>query len=239
MGGIHSKPCNDMARDIWLWCATRHIWLSASHIPGRLNVQADLQSRRVNIDTEWMLKPLLFRRLCTLFFTPDIDLFASRLNHQLPKYVSWKPDPAAHAVDAYLLPWNNFRFYAFPPFSQIGRVLQKVHQDQAEGLLVVPNWPTQQWFPNVMSMLVARPLLLPPTVAPLQDSSAVHPLHQKMSLLVCHLSGDASKARAFRTAVQQSFCPHGDQRRSNSINPIYSSGSHTVVKGTSIHFRRL
>nr|KAG5688439.1 hypothetical protein BaRGS_001856 [Batillaria attramentaria] len=34
-------------------------------------------------------------------------------------------------------------FYAFPPFSVIPRVLQKVRRDRAEGVIVVPRWPTQ------------------------------------------------------------------------------------------------
>jgi hypothetical protein len=38
MGGSRSSLCNDMAREEWAWCMTRNIWLTASHIPGKLNV---------------------------------------------------------------------------------------------------------------------------------------------------------------------------------------------------------
>ncbi len=34
MGGIKSESCNDMASQIWEWCITKQIWLSACHIPG-------------------------------------------------------------------------------------------------------------------------------------------------------------------------------------------------------------
>ena len=45
MGGIKSIPCNDMATIIWEWCIQRNIWLSATHIPGSYNIQADKESR--------------------------------------------------------------------------------------------------------------------------------------------------------------------------------------------------
>ena len=46
-------------------------------------------------------------------------LFASRLKHQLPTYVSYKPDLNAYPVDAFSLVWKQFKFYCFPPFSCI------------------------------------------------------------------------------------------------------------------------
>ena len=60
---------------------------------------------------------------CTLKTT--IDLFASRLNAQIPRYVSWRPEPQCVAVDAFSIQWGNEVFYAFPPFALIPRVLQK------------------------------------------------------------------------------------------------------------------
>ena len=39
MGGIKSADCNNMARQIWLWCIEREIWLSACHIPGSMNIE--------------------------------------------------------------------------------------------------------------------------------------------------------------------------------------------------------
>ena len=31
---------------------------------------------------------------------PKIDLFASRLSHQLPQYFAWRPDPFSQRTDA-------------------------------------------------------------------------------------------------------------------------------------------
>ena len=59
-------------------------------------------SRLLNENTEWRLALLVFHKIVTLFkVTPEIDLFASALNHQVPKYISWNPDQEAFAVDAY------------------------------------------------------------------------------------------------------------------------------------------
>ena len=35
-------------------------------------------------------------------------------------------------------------FYAFPPSSVLGRVVQKIQEDMAQGILLIPNWSTQQ-----------------------------------------------------------------------------------------------
>ena len=43
--------------------------------------------------------------------------FASRLNAKVKKFVSWRPDPEACAVDAFTFDWGTQLNYAFPPFS--------------------------------------------------------------------------------------------------------------------------
>ena len=75
-----------------------------------------------------------------------MDLFASRLNAKLPRFYSWRPDPDAKIVDAFTVPWNQNMFYAFPPFCLVGKVLQKIVQEQATGIVVVPDWDTKAWF---------------------------------------------------------------------------------------------
>ena len=90
-----------------------------------------------------------------------MDLFASRLNFQLKPYVAYQPDPEAHAINAFHISWKGYTFYAFPPFSVVPRVLQKISVEEATGLLVVPHWPTQTWWPYLMNMLIDFLLMLP------------------------------------------------------------------------------
>ena len=51
-----------------------------------------------------------------------IDLFASRLSHQLPQYFAWKPDPFSQETDALQQIWGSQFLYAFPPFCLILQV---------------------------------------------------------------------------------------------------------------------
>ena len=141
-GGTKHK-CNQIARDIWLWCYNRGIWLSAAHLPGSQNVRADKESRTRHDNMEWVLDAQLFQKICDVFGKPEVDLFANRLNHQLDNYMSWKPDPQASAVDAMSVSWKDIYFYAFPPFNMILKVIQKIELEQSKGVLVVPCWPTQ------------------------------------------------------------------------------------------------
>ncbi|XP_052694156.1 uncharacterized protein LOC128172399 isoform X2 [Crassostrea angulata] len=118
------------AKNIWLWCDNKNILISAVHIAGKNNVTADYMSRSFSDSTEWKLNEKVFDELCRIFFYPDMDLFASRLNRQLENYISWFPDPFAFTSDAFSISWSDFKPYIFPPFSLIGRVLQKLEDDQ-------------------------------------------------------------------------------------------------------------
>lgn len=88
MGGMHSKSMDSLSKSIWEWCLERQIFLTAFHLPGSENIQADIGSRVFSDTTEWMLKKQIFQRLISHFFKHNINLFASRLNHQLRNYVS-------------------------------------------------------------------------------------------------------------------------------------------------------
>jgi len=59
--------------------------------------------------------------------------------------VAYQPDPEAFAIDAFTLSWESYLFYAFPPFSLIALALQKIQEEEATGLILVPKWPTQPW----------------------------------------------------------------------------------------------
>jgi hypothetical protein len=110
-----------LARQVWLWCIERNIWVTAAHVAGVANAvdYHDKASREFNDTTEWALHHEVFGQISQTFFLPEVDLFASRLNHKVEKYISWKPDPQAYAVDAFTQNWADMKFYAFPPFSLI------------------------------------------------------------------------------------------------------------------------
>ena len=237
MGGCKSRECNSITKDIWDWARERNIWLSAAHIPGSSNVDADQLSRNLNLNLEWMLSKPIFQRIVSLFGKPDIDLFASRLNAQVETYVSWRPQPMAKFVDAFSIDWSQFFFYAFPPFCLISRCVQKIIHDQASGILVIPRWTTQPFFTVVLSLLIEMPRVLKASaqnlIHPALDSP--HPLHQRLELLVCKLSGNPCKTQRFRQTLLKLSCSPGETVHTNSTKCTSTSGYSFVVKGHLIH----
>ena len=72
----------------WPWAEARNIHLSAVYLPGQLNLIADTLSRLINLDSEWMLNPSIFRHVCSTYSITNVDLFATRVNNQVPNFVS-------------------------------------------------------------------------------------------------------------------------------------------------------
>ena len=48
-----------------------------------------------------MISDVAFNQLKDLWGNPEVDLFASRLNKKLEKYVSWEPVPELFAMDSF------------------------------------------------------------------------------------------------------------------------------------------
>lgn len=82
--------------------------------------------------------------------------------------------------------------YTFPSFSIIDKVCQTIMVDRAGGVLIVPFWPTQNWYPLVMKLCLKPPYLIKPgkDVLILNNKPGTpHSLHKHLHLLVCHVSG--------------------------------------------------
>ena len=204
MGTSKSAMQNELTKSLWLWCLERNIWLTAVHIPGVDNIEADQQSRLSNTSTEWSLNKHVFQdAICKLGVTPDIDLFASRINYQLKPYVSFHPDPGAIAVNAFHMSWKQFQAYIFPPFCLISRILLP----KKKTTLILPSNP-----------------------------EATHALHPHLELILCLLSGNPPKVRAFQQLLPTLSHNRGDKGRSNNIDLTSKSGSSTVVRGKLIQF---
>ena len=107
------------------------------------NIIADSESRVMRDRSDWKLNPTVFRRIQDSLGPLEVDLFASRLTAQLPRYFSWHPDPQAEATDALLQDWRHLRGYANPPWNLVGRVLAKAREQEATLVLVAPIWPAQ------------------------------------------------------------------------------------------------
>ena len=176
MGGTHSHTLAKMLCSLCQWCLRRGIVLSAEHLPGSQNAIADRESQTFHSSAEWQLHKTVFQNILTLLGQCQVDLFATCLN-QLPQYVSCRPDPSAMATDAFQVCWTNLDAYAFPPFSLVGRCLQKVRPEQSTLIVVAPVWPAQAWYPLLLELLLQHPVLLPSHPYLLRDPfGQPHPL---------------------------------------------------------------
>lgn len=242
MGGMASFQMDKLAKQIWSWCLRRNIFLSAVHLPGKSNVKADFYSRNFSDSTEWMLKKEIFSRLCKHFFLPDIDLFASRLNKQLDNFVSWFPEPGCFGSDAFSLCWSEFSPFIFPPFSLVGKVVNKIIVDNVDrALLLIPNWKSQTWYPLVLSSIISFPVRLPRhrDLLVLPHNLQEHPLNRSMTIVAVMVSGKHSRVKEFQTELQELSCRHGDLEHSNSMGWHGTTGIFGVVKDFSIPFKPL
>ena len=241
MGGTRVKEYNDLAYKIWIWCKERSIWITIAHISGVLNSEADEQSRKFNDNIEWSLNSDIFNRIAHIFTKPDIDLFATRLNFKVKPFVSWNPDPEAFAADAFTLDWNMYYSYIFAPFSVIQRCLKKIWQDKAETIMIVPWWPTAVWWPQMLRLLVDKPVLLPTGrhVLQLPHSKEPHPLYKTLKLLVVRLSGKDSVNKDFLRKCVTYSKHQSENPLKNSMTRISNSGRTIVFREKLIPFQPL
>ncbi|XP_072166762.1 uncharacterized protein [Diadema setosum] len=107
-GGTRSKHLCNLTLDILDWCDLVEMNLIASHIPGKDNYVADFLSRGSDLPTEWHLNPSIAKQIFNRFGPPQVDLFASTLNKQLPVYCTKHNDPAALMTDAFTMQWKGF-----------------------------------------------------------------------------------------------------------------------------------
>lgn len=198
MGGVQYPHLTQIARSIWQWCESKKIFVFASYIKSADNQVADAESRRNHPDIEWEISDSAFATLVDRFGQPTIDLFASRLNNKCNTYVSWHRDPDAYAVNAFTINWTNHYFYAFPPFAIILKVLRKIILDGATGIMVVPAWPTQPWYPLFRKILISECITLRSSEHMLTSHCSHSNIQRNLTLVAGILSGRQCSTARFR-----------------------------------------
>ena len=161
-GGMRSGSICTLLWRLLCWCNLRHIVLKARHIPGHLNVIAGKLSRQGQIiQREWSLHQV-FDLLCQTLHRPQVDMFATRYNCKLTKFVSTVPDPNTWAVDAPTVSWEDLDMYAFPPVSLLGKVICKLSYHLCKRVIpIAPGWPNMPWFWDLVDLSSQIPICLP------------------------------------------------------------------------------
>ena len=241
MGGTRSVDLIKITKQLWEYCLSKQITITAEHLPGSINQIADAQSRDYQDSSNSKLSPQVFTQIQELMGKMEIDLFADRMNKQLMKFVSWKPDPEAWETDAFRIAWSQMKAYAFPPFCLIGRCLSKVVQDEATLVLIAPTWQTQPWYSVLLEMIIEDPILLPPVpdllTSPLNQ---IHPLQsQGLTLAAWKVSGTTALQRAYQKRLEPLSERQGAKALSVLTRGPGESGVAGVIKNCLIRFRPL
>lgn len=81
--------------------------------------------------------------------------------------------------------------------------LKKLQSDRALALMVVSLWPTQTWGPQLLSLLIATPVILPQhkDLLTLPHNGMKHPLKTKLRMVSCLLSGSSIKRKEFHNQL--------------------------------------
>ena len=162
-GGVRSRRLYRIADALFCVCAAGLITIRARHIQGKVNLVPDMLSRPDRIfPAEWTLCSRALQVVFDRWGTPEVDVFATSINHRLPQYYSPVPDSAALAVDGMSQSWDGLFLYAFPPFGLLPMVVAKARATRPLSMiLIAPDWPRSPWYQTVRQLSVES-LVLPP-----------------------------------------------------------------------------
>jgi hypothetical protein len=188
-----SRRMSKIGAAFYDWVERSSLQLSYRHLRGIYNTEADSLSRQAWAEVEWQLNRNLLQRILGFWHCKlSVDLFASRHNAQTEVYYSWHHDFDAAGVNSLHHIWDwQATIYAYPPVFLIPRVLQKVLQDKVFDLiLIAPLWPSQSWWPTLMSVVTEIPLVLPHQPWITRDPGNRPTWYHTWPLVAFRISGD-------------------------------------------------
>jgi hypothetical protein len=167
-GGGRIPYLNQRLRPFLKWCVDHRIQLQLQQLKSAEDL-ADAPSRWSFNHGDNTLNHELFQALLTEMAAvcwPQVDMFASPGNHQLPLFVSRWPHWEACQVDALKCPLEGFHHcYANPPWGVIAQWLQRLRENpHLLCVLVCPYWVSAPWWPLLLRMQVkgSRALVIKP-----------------------------------------------------------------------------
>lgn len=159
-GTCRSGRLHALVRLIWCWCMLHDVRLRSQFVGADVIISTGVDALSRTADKhDCRLKGHLFDRIWQTFGPLDFDRFASYATAQcspatgqrLP-YNSLFIDEACAGVDALTVDWAGHRNYAFPPVALIPDTLRLVTTSRSVCVLVAPVWPSQHWWPVLLSL---------------------------------------------------------------------------------------
>lgn len=132
---------------------------------------------------------MIFKWICNLYHCPEVDLFATRFNTQLPGFVSPIPDQEAWEYNTLAISWESLNAYAFPCLSTSSASEDHSH-DAVTSALVAPYWPARSWLTVLVNLRKGRhhPLPFQRYLLLQPHSSLLQPLPETLHLCVWFIS---------------------------------------------------
>jgi hypothetical protein len=177
-GGGHLEDMTDIVRKIWKILIVNNITIANSEwIPSQTNVEADLMSRVIDYG-DWEISKETFQRITAQFGPFSIDRFANHLNKKAERFNAWHACPGVETVDAFTTLWTGEHNWLVPPFGLIQRTLKHLQESKAGGVIIIPVWPSQPWWPMLMDMSISYVEILSNSFIP-GPSGKVEPWNNK------------------------------------------------------------
>ena len=225
---------NSLAKKIWTFAFQNNIWISASQ-----NIHTYFNSRNFNDNLEWSLNQDVFHFLTDRFGMPQIDLFASILNHKISPYMSYHHDPESIAIDAFSVSWVSKYAYAFPPFSLVFPTLRKISFEECTVLIITPVWTTQPWFPKLLHLLIDFPIVFSSNHLHLPGTDLKHPMSPKLKMMAAKLSSDSSLLKNFHHQLLSLSCNLGENPQPHRTTRPGINGQFFAREGLLIPYTQL
>jgi len=212
-----------------------------------MNSIADRESRTWLDRSEWKLSPNIFQKINSQLGPLSTELFASHLSKQLPKFVSWKPDPLARVTDVFTLTWSDLpqKVCANSPWNLIGIVLSQVYnQSISKLILIAPSVESPSLVPSAstevgqstdpLSHVIRDDTVgvseLPPRHITPTSSQTSYPNYP------CGPYQGKMPAATFQEQLQTWSPPHGGKRHQSVVIPPSVNGQAGVMNGIEIPF---
>ena len=131
------------------------VTMTVKYIRSKDNSQADALSRGSPFD-ELELRPAAFAALEERFGFHTVDRYAMAENAKLPRFNTLLPQEGSEGAAALSQSWVGENNYAFPPISELPRLAQMLFEQPAvSATVVVPYWPAQAWFQQLLELAVS------------------------------------------------------------------------------------
>ena len=145
--------------DIHNVCSQNNICIQSNWVPRNQNKYADELSRYTDHD-DWSINDETFAYLDDIWGPFSIDRFATHYNSHCIRFNSVIWCPGTEAIDSFRQFWGNDNNWLVPPPSLIAKTINKMRNDHAKGVLIVPEWKSSAFWPLICTRGVFKEFIL-------------------------------------------------------------------------------